>query len=151
MNLLNQNILYKKNEKQEFLQFKKLLQYSDTISHAYAVGLDKNYRTFKANRTPLPLEEYKKNINNYKSLCEEIGLDYKNMIKANQAHTDNILIVNEINKEKIDTEKHSDGLITNKKNVILATTNADCILLIMFDPKKKIIANIHWLIKEFIH
>ena len=143
MNLSNQNILHKNNEKQEFIQFKKLIQYSDIINHAYAVGLDKNYRTFRVNKKPLPIEEYEKNMNNYKILCEEIGLDYKNIIKANQAHTDNIVIVDKTNKDRIDTEEHSDGLITNKKNVILATTNADCILLLMFDPKKKVIANIH--------
>lgn len=143
MNLSNQNVLYKKNEKQELLQFKKLLQYSDIISHAYSIGLDKSYRTFKADRTPLSLKEYEKNMNNYKVLCEEIGLNYKNIIKANQAHTDNIVIVDKLSKDRIDTEERSDGLVTNRKNVILATTNADCILLLMFDPKNKVIANVH--------
>ena len=37
----------------------------------------------------------------------------------------------------------TDGLITNKKNIILSTTNADCILLLFFDPVKKAIANVH--------
>ena len=35
------------------------------------------------------------------------------------------------------------ALITNKKNIILSTTNADCILLLFFDPVKKVIANTH--------
>ena len=34
-------------------------------------------------------------------------------------------------------------MITNKKNIILTTTNADCILLLFFDPVKKVIANTH--------
>ena len=37
----------------------------------------------------------------------------------------------------------TDGLITNKKDIILATTNADCILMLFFDPQKKVIANVH--------
>ena len=37
----------------------------------------------------------------------------------------------------------TDGLITNQKNIILSTTNADCILLLFFDPVKKVIANTH--------
>ena len=37
----------------------------------------------------------------------------------------------------------TDGLITNKKDLILSTTNADCILLLFFDPVKKVIANTH--------
>ena len=37
----------------------------------------------------------------------------------------------------------TDGFITNKKNIILSTTNADCIILLFFDPIKKVIANVH--------
>lgn len=143
MDLSNKNIIHVKKEKIEFLQFKKLLKYSDIISHAYSVGLDKNFRTFKANREELTEDEYSKNLNNYKLLCDEIDLNFKNILKANQNHTDNVEIINEKNNNKIDTDEKSDGLITNKKNVILATTNADCILLLFFDPVKKVIANTH--------
>lgn len=144
MDLSNEIVSYIKKENQEFLQFKKLQKYSDIISHAYSIGLDKNYRTFKANKMPLSKEDYEKNINNYKSLCEAIQLNYKNLIKANQAHTDCVIKVEEIkNNETIDVNQNCDGLITNKKNIILATTNADCILLLFFDPIKKVIANVH--------
>lgn len=33
--------------------------------------------------------------------------------------------------------------LSNKNNIILSTTNADCILLLFFDPVKKVIANVH--------
>ena len=36
-----------------------------------------------------------------------------------------------------------DGLITNKENISLVTTNADCILFLFYDPVKKVIANVH--------
>ena len=144
MDLSNEIVSHIKKENQEYLQFKKLQKYADILSHAYAVGLDKNYRTFKANKTPLPKEEYEKNISQYKSLCEANNLNYKNLIKANQAHTDNVIKIEKIqNTETIDTTQPSDGLITNQKNIILATTNADCILLLFFDPKKQVIANVH--------
>ena len=35
----------------------------------------------------------------------------------------------------------TDGLITDKENITLVTTNADCILLLFFDPVTKTIAN----------
>ena len=38
---------------------------------------------------------------------------------------------------------NTDGLITNKTNLALSTTNADCILMIFFDPATRTIANIH--------
>lgn len=72
MNLSNDVVIDIKNEKQEFLQFKKLLKYSSLISHCYSLGVDKNYRTFRANRTPLPKEEYEKNMNDYKIYVRQI-------------------------------------------------------------------------------
>ena len=87
---------------------------------------------------------YNKNINNYKELCEANSLDYNKIIKARQAHTDKIYNVDGFgNNNILDTLEPCDGIITNKKNIVLATTNADCILLLFFDPVKKVIANIH--------
>ena len=144
MDLSNDIVLDIKKENQEFLQFKKLQKYSDLISHCYSLGIDKNYRTFRANKESLPENEFEKNMNNYKLLCEKNNLNYKNIVKASQAHTDNILNINETNLRKtIDTNIKVDGLITDKKEIVLATTNADCILLLMFDPIKKVIANVH--------
>ena len=145
MQSLSNNIInHIKNENLEYLQFRKLQKYSNIISHAYSVGIDRNYRTFKANREPLSRIDYENNINNYKELCEQISLNYNYIIKANQAHTDNVVCIEELKSTNtIDTQVKSDGLITNKRQIILATTNADCILLLFFDPVKKVIANTH--------
>ena len=47
MDLSNDVVLDIKKENQEFLQFKKLLKYSNVISHCYSLGIDKNYRTLE--------------------------------------------------------------------------------------------------------
>ena len=144
--LSNKTVIHVKKEDQDYLQFKRLLEYSDIITHCYSLGIDKNYRTKRANQNTLSKEELLKNTNDYKNLCIVNNMNYINIIKAGQNHTDNIKIVNEkINKEEPDFDvwQNTDGLITNKKNLILATTNADCILLLFFDPIKKVIANTH--------
>ena len=144
IDLTNDKVIHINNKENEFLQFKRLKKFEDTISHAYSVGTHKNYRTFKANKEPLPINIYQSNINNYKTLCKEIGIDYKNIMKANQAHTDNVVCINDIEENvTIDTKDPSDGLITDRKDIVLATTNADCILLLFFDPVKKVISNTH--------
>ena len=140
--LSNENVIHVKKNGIEYLQFRKLLEYKDIINHAYSLGTDKNYRTSK------PGEEYEKAKIEYKNLCDAIGSDYTRCVKPNQKHTKNIKIVTQkINEKAPDFEKenysNTDGLITNKKNIILATTNADCILLLLFDPVKKVIANVH--------
>ena len=148
MDLSNENVIHIKKDNQEYLQFKRLLEYKDIINHAYSLGIDKNYRTVKANNKKIQEDIYNKNIQDYKSLCSEIESSYKHLVKPNQAHTDRIKIVNEkINQNEPDfnLEKYNntDGLITNRKNIMLSTTNADCILLLFFDPIKKVIANTH--------
>lgn len=147
-NLSNQNIVHIEKDGVQYIQFKKLLEYKDIITHAYSIGVDVNFRTARINKQALPENEYKKAIQDYKNLCDNIGLDYKNVVKTNQQHTDEVKIVTEKeNKDFMDInlEKYSktDGLITNKSNFILSTTNADCILLLFFDPITKTIANVH--------
>ena len=142
--LSNENIIHVKKDEIQYLQFRKLLEYSDVINHAFGIGLDRNYRTSKINGE----EAYNKSVKNYKDLCTAIGINYLNCVKPCQEHTKNIRIVKQkMNKGKLDFEQSAyqstDGLITNQSSIALATTNADCILLILFDPIKKVIANVH--------
>lgn len=146
--LSNENVVHIIKNGVQYLQFRKLLEYNYLISHAYSLGTNLDYRTAKVNKEEIPKEEYNKSINNYKNLCDAINIDYINIVKTNQEHTDNIKIVNNkinINEPDINLKEYNytDGLITNKPNLTLSTTNADCILLIFFDPITKTIANVH--------
>lgn len=146
--LSNENIIHIKKENIEYLQFRKLLEYNDMIEHAYSVRIESDFRTEKPNKEELSKEEFDKAITNYKKLCNELRLDYINIVKTNQNHTDNVKSINKkINNDFMDVNlkdyDNTDGLITNKSEFILSTTNADCILLLIFDPIKKVIANVH--------
>lgn len=147
--LSNENVIHVKKDNIEYLQFRKLLEYKDIVQHAYCLGTARNFRTVKSKGNQETNEQaYQKAINDYKELCVELGEDYSNIVKPNQCHTKNVKVVDEkINRNNPDlnlTEYNlTDGLITNKKNIILSTTNADCILLLFFDPVKKAIANVH--------
>ena len=147
--LSNENVVHIKKDGIEYLQFRKLLEYNDIINHAYAIGLDRNYRTARAkDAQKLSTEEYNKSIKDYKDLSGSIGINYINIVKPNQAHTKNIKRVDskiKINEPDFDFSQYNetDGLITNSKNIALATMNADCILMLFFDPVKRVIANVH--------
>ena len=146
--LSNKNVIHVKDEKIEYLQFRKLLEYEDIIHHAYALGLDVGFKTTTPNQNPASPERMKLARESYKKLCSSIGSNDAHIVQANQNHTDIIKIVQtKVNADKPDfsltEEGIEDGLITNKKNLALATTNADCILLLFFDPIKKVIANTH--------
>jgi len=148
LDLSNENVIHIKENGIEYLQFRRLLEYKDIISHAYSLGIDKSFRTSKVNGQKLEESEYKKSLENYEKLCKQLNLNYKNVIRPNQNHTDKVKIVDKKfneNEPDFNLEEYTDtdGLVTNKKDLILATTNADCILLLFFDPVKKVIANTH--------
>lgn len=149
MKLSNENIIYTKNDEVEYIQFRKLLEYSDIITHAFSIGKDVNFRsvrTIKNDEKEICNRE--KMLKDYTNLCENLGLQMRNVVKPMQSHLDKVQIVTGKvlkNEPDIYVEKYlkTDGLITQKKNIVLSTTSADCILMMFFDPETKTIANIH--------
>lgn len=138
--LSNENVVHQIKDEIEYLQFRKLLKYPE-IRHMYVLkNEDMNFRLEEKNKQKL--------LDNYKEVCQLEGMNYKNVIKPFQTHTDSIkCIYQKVSQDEPDIDiqelKNIDGLITNQKNIILSTTNADCILLVMYDTKNKVIANIH--------
>lgn len=150
MDLSNENVIHKKEEGVEYLQFRRLLEYKDNITHAVTVGKNNDFRIpfYKSTQNKLTDEQIEKNKNSYKKICKVIGIEYNDIVKTNQVHKDIIKKVNDkVNKNEPDFFEEiyegTDGLVTNKKNLAICTTNADCIVLMMYDTKKHVIANVH--------
>lgn len=146
--LSNKNVIHIKKDGVEFLQFRKLLEYSDIINHAYSLGTSLNFKTEDAIEGKYSGEKLENAMKSYKKLCSVMDSNYCDVIKPRQKHTKEVKYVRE--KEVLDipnihSEKYNntDGLITNVPKVMLSTTNADCILIMFFDPVKKVIANVH--------
>jgi len=123
-----ENIIYKKTDEIEYIQFKKLLEFG--INHCY---------TFKTNNVDFTTGNIFEE-ESYKKICNELNIKHSQIIVPKQSHTDNIKCVNNINNIEL---KDVDALITNKKDLYLATKNADCILLFFYDPINKVITNVH--------
>ena len=75
------------------------------------------------------------------SFCKENGFAVPKVKFGRQQHTTNVSIVTEdnINDDFTDT----DGLVTNLKNVALTSFSADCQSIIIYDPVREIIGNVH--------
>lgn len=142
--LSNENVIHINNNGMQFLQFRSLLKYSDKIKHAYSLGIDKNYRTGRIN-SKLDRSDLKSALNFYNKLCKSANMDFDGIVKCGQRHTDKVISIYEAgeNGPIVDPEFIADGLITDKEKIVLTTTNADCILILMYDPIKNVIANIH--------
>ena len=123
------NTTITKKDNLEYLQFNKLLEFQDKIIHAYTlksfdIGLVKE-------------EKEKKQIFNI--ISENFNFDTKNIIKPKQTHSNNIFEIKNIEKNLVDI----DGLITNYKNRALTISFADCICMMLYDPKNNVISNVH--------
>jgi len=81
------------------------------------------------------------NMQNRKIFFNKLGIDINNIISANQIHKNNVVVVTKKNKGQIITG--TGGLITNKKNLFLTVTIADCVPIYFFDEKKIIIGLAH--------
>ncbi len=125
----NDNIIIKQGDGIEYIQFKRLLNYG--IKHAYTLKCEGiNFRS----NSPEEIDSYKK-------IFDCLGLNLETYSKPLQKHTNNVKCIDRV-MEKSELE-NTDGLITNKENITLVTTNADCILFLFYDPKEKVIANVH--------
>ena len=142
--LSNENVIHVKKENIEYIQFRKLLEYKDILNHCFTLkkyNLDFSMHKDTTKYKPIVIE-------NYKRVCKEFNMDYRQIVRPWQTHSANVAnIENKVNKNEPDIGLEElndvDGVITNKKNIILSTINADCILFLFFDPIKKVIANVH--------
>lgn len=147
--------------KTQLLKFKKLDEFKDKVELVYSL---KTYNNgFKYDLKENAVEDVR--VKKFDKIAQSLNIDKRKIILPKQEHTDNIRIIEE--KDIIDNkynfdEKDSldiidsnlvtnlfyklrdiDGLITNVKGAILATTFADCTPLFFYDPIQNVIANVH--------
>lgn len=84
---------------------------------------------------------------NYDLLAKALNISLSQMVVVNYSHGDGIQIVSEENGGNgilfPNRLPPCDALITNKKNVALATIHADCSSYLIFDAKNQVIAACH--------
>ena len=138
--LSNDVVVHKREGGFEFLQFRKLLELG--VRHAYSL----KPHFFNTRPGVVSQERCEQSIKNYIDFCDVISVDCNKLVKPNQTHTNCVKVVNKLPKNMcIEEGKYvdTDGLVTNLEGVSLASCNADCILLLLYDPVKKVIGNIH--------
>ena len=92
--------------------------------------------------------EDEKSYENYTALGNQLGISPENMVKTKQMHTADVRIVTRENGgdgilRPLDENHPYDGLITNEKNFLLCTVEADCVPVYFYDPVNKVIAMVH--------
>ncbi len=94
----------------------------------------------------LHTNENPKNILENRAVVQQ-QLPHMQFIVANQTHSDHISIVStssEVGWRDASTAiEDCDALITNQKELMLTILTADCVPILLFDPKQNVVAAIH--------
>lgn len=92
-------------------------------------------------------DRYEDVYENFRRLCDAIGIDEKRLVFGKQTHTNNVRVVSEADVGKGIVKELDyndvDGLVSNLPQVGLVTQYADCVPLMFYDPKNKVIATSH--------
>ena len=83
-------------------------------------------------------KDYDDNIN---LAIKNLHLNFTKIVNQDMQHTANVRVVSSDNVD--DNFVGVDGLITNLKGIALALNPADCIIILLYDKKNKVIGAIH--------
>lgn len=83
---------------------------------------------------------------NYRRVCAALGVDRARLVFTSQVHGDVVRTVTAHDAGKgLDkkTDYDADGLVTNVPGITLTAFGADCLTILLYDPVKKVAANVH--------
>ncbi len=84
----------------------------------------------------------KKNvIQNINIVCQKLNCTKKPIITLNQTHSNKVVYFN--NRKVVKNKMIGDAIVTKLNNVGIGVLTADCVPILFYDPKKKIIGCIH--------
>lgn len=145
----NKDIIHIKNGKVEYIKFRILEKYSNKLLHLITLrhgGVSAgvyNSLNFRA----VGKDKYENVDKNLEIISSCAGIKKENIYKGKQDHTDNILILDNENKDKYKFSNLSkecyDAYIVTKKDINTLVTTADCNPIIIYDPILNIYANVH--------
>ena len=129
----------------DFYRFEHLERFSGCM---HAVTMKDTSAPFSFSLALHTGEEREQIFANRKMIAESFGISQEwYFVVADQTHSDNIHIVTK--KETRGWESHKsaiadcDALITDQKGVVLCVLTADCVPVLLYDPKKEVVAAVH--------
>lgn len=81
---------------------------------------------------------------NFRRMFSVLGIEENQVVFSDQVHKTEVRVVSKEDCAGLMGKlSETDGMITNAKDVVLATSFADCVPLMFVDREKKVIANVH--------
>lgn len=83
---------------------------------------------------------------NYRRFCAAVGTDAGAVVMSNQIHEANVRVVTQADRKAdlYDPEGYeTDGLVTDVPGLALTIFSADCIPVLLYDPRRRVTAAVH--------
>ena len=112
----------------------KLLNSFANLTHCFTTKQSGNL-AFHVNDNP----EYV--LQNHQKLAQKLKYDLETLVHMKQIHSNRVKIVTQ--EDNFQNPPTCDALITDKKNIPLMVMVADCSPILLYDPKKEVIAVAH--------
>ncbi|MGE5552425.1 MAG: peptidoglycan editing factor PgeF [Betaproteobacteria bacterium] len=93
--------------------------------------------------TGLVVHGFSTRLGGRRQLLEALGLGRRPLVVARQVHGDDLLVVRSAQEVPAVAEKEGDGLLTASPEVALAVLTADCLPVLLFDPRRRVVAAVH--------
>lgn len=130
----------------QFDTWTKLINVSNFSTTSRGGVSSGNYSTFNLG---LYTEDDPLNVEvNFRFLAKMLGLDPHLLFLPKQSHGDSICVIDkdflnqnvEIQKDQLN---NIDAIITNVKNIGIGVATADCVPILMYDPRCQVLAAVH--------
>ena len=120
---------------------KKLKKFKD-IKHCFFSRTGGfSYGLYKSLNCGIGSKDNKERVfKNLKLVSKRMGTQRKNLILMHQTHSNKVI---EIDKNNIEKKVKSDAIITRLKNIALGVVTADCVPILIYDYKNKVVGCIH--------
>jgi YfiH family protein len=87
-------------------------------------------------------------IANRKILATNVGFDFESLVVAQQTHSANVVVIDKSSKgkgifSKLSAIQDCDAFICSIPNICIVVQTADCVPILLFDARKKVVAAIH--------
>jgi len=128
---MNSSNMLKKNQ---FIQYKIFEPYKNLVAFT---STKQSFSTTKTRFTGDSSEIY---IENRVMLAKTLGIETSQLVFPRQTHTDCVVKIDEIPENEI---VETDALVSNCTGICLCVQTADCVPILLFDPKNKVIASVH--------
>ena len=143
--LSNATVVHVNQDGVEHIQFRKLLEYENKLTHCFTTKLAGRNKELNLQLNEVANRE--EIIENYQKICSTIGVDYKDLVFSNQIHEDTIRHIDSTNRgegvTKSRIESGCDGMVTDSNDIALITFYADCVPVLFYDPVMNVAAMSH--------